>query len=132
VQITRNGGWEAYESRDGRLLYYANRPGAPEQGIWSVPVDGGAGQRIIESAMANFWGVADQGVFYLDFAGASNGLVPLMLFRFGNGKTSQVAAIDKVQPGSDPGLTISRDGRWVAWAQFDRFESNLMMIENFR
>jgi hypothetical protein len=132
VQITRNGGWEAYESPDGTLLYYANRPGGLEQGIWSVPVDGGVGQRIIEEAMANFWAVADQGIFYLDFAAASNEPVPLMLFRFGSGKSSRVAAIDKVQPGADPGLTVSRDGRWVAWAQFARFESNLMMIENFR
>jgi tricorn protease-like protein len=132
VQITRNGGWEAFESPDERLLYYANYQSLPEHGIWSVPVDGGSGKLIAEKAVPNFWGVADRGIYYLDFSAARNQSVPLMLFSVESQRAFQVAAIEKVEATSDPSFTISRDGRWVAWAQFDRFESNLMMIENFR
>jgi Tol biopolymer transport system component len=131
VQITRNGGWEAFESPDGKLMYYANNPAKPEHGIWSMPVNGGQAKCIAENGTANFWGVADHGIYYLDFSAAQNGAVPLMVFSFESGKTSRVAAIEKIQLGNDPGFTISRDGRWVAWAQFDRFESNLMMVDNF-
>ena len=66
------------------------------------------------------------------FSAARNRSVPLMLFSFESQRAFQVAAIEKVEATSDPSFTVSRDGRWVAWAQFDRFESNLMMIEDFR
>jgi hypothetical protein len=32
----------------------------------------------------------------------------------------------------NPDLGVTLDGRWVAWAQTDRTESNLMMIDDFR
>jgi hypothetical protein len=31
-----------------------------------------------------------------------------------------------------PGLTVSPDGRWVLYAQLDRSESDLMLVEGLR
>jgi hypothetical protein len=38
VQVTTNGGHEAFESRDGKYVYYSKGEGA---GIWRVPAKGG-------------------------------------------------------------------------------------------
>jgi hypothetical protein len=37
VEITKNNGYNAYESRDGTDLYYAKTEG----GVWKVPARGG-------------------------------------------------------------------------------------------
>jgi len=39
VQVTRNGGHEAFESPDGKHLYYVTDKRT--SGVWVVPVDGG-------------------------------------------------------------------------------------------
>jgi len=68
VQMTRGGGFAAYESYDGKMLYYAkNRWEYPE--VWGVPVDGGE-ERLISrllrpSTWAN-WTVTESGILYLN------------------------------------------------------------------
>jgi hypothetical protein len=47
-------------------------------------------------------------------------------------KITRVCAIDKPLNPSVPGFGASRDGRWIAWSQMDRQESDLMLLENFR
>ena len=39
VQITHHGGFAAFESTDGRFLYYAK--GLTVPGLWRVPTNGG-------------------------------------------------------------------------------------------
>ena len=34
--------------------------------------------------------------------------------------------------GGAPNLTVSRDGRWIAYAQVERDEHDLMLIDGFR
>ena len=43
VQVTRNGGFAAFESPDGRWLYYALGRGVP--GLYRMPVEGGGRAR---------------------------------------------------------------------------------------
>ncbi len=131
VQVTQDGALDAAESPDGKLLYYSKR--LPAGGIWSVPVTGGAGTCVIPKAPRNLWAVARPGIYFLDLAVAQNGSVPLMLFRFDTARTSQLATLQNARLApADPGLGVTLDGRWVAWAQMDRAESNLMMIDDFR
>ena len=131
VQVTQDGALDAAESPDGKLLYYSKRL-APF-GIWSVPVTGGAGTCVIPKAPPNLWSVAGPGIYFLDLAAAQNGSVPLMLFRFDTARISQLATLQNARLApADPDLTVTLDGRWAAWAQTDRTESNLMMIDDFR
>jgi hypothetical protein len=61
--VTRGGGYESFESPDGKLLYYAKHS---IPGLWSVPVEGGAGTRVIDSARHFWWAVADTGIYFVD------------------------------------------------------------------
>lgn len=130
VQITKGGASDAFEAPDGKLLYYSKY--WLEPGVWSVPVDGGEETSVIASAFPNLWGIADRGIYFLDLAAAQSGLVPLMLYRFDTRRISQVAALEKVQSTANPSFSVTRDGRWVVWARYDRNESNLMLIPDFR
>src|SRR5437879_10075636 len=52
VQVTRNGGREAYESRNGKFVYYS-KLGVP--GIWRVPVEGGEEIQVLDRGIQGHW-----------------------------------------------------------------------------
>jgi eukaryotic-like serine/threonine-protein kinase len=60
VQVTSQGGREAFESNDGQWLYYTNAP--PIQGIWRVPVAGGEERQVLDHGLQGFWVVLDSGI----------------------------------------------------------------------
>jgi len=64
IQLTAGGGYQALESPDGKLLFYAKERGRP--GIWSVPVGGGPEVPVLEAARHNAWAVAEGGIYYID------------------------------------------------------------------
>jgi DNA-binding winged helix-turn-helix (wHTH) protein len=68
IQLTRSGGFAAYESYDGKTLYYAKtRNEYPE--VWEMPVTGGPEKLISPllrpSTWAN-WTVTESGILYLN------------------------------------------------------------------
>lgn len=145
VQVTRNGGFEARESPDGTLLYFikegvadskardyekGSRPG----GLWQMPLVGGEEKLVLTAVAHSYWAVADKGIYFVDFTEAPSpaSSKPVRFFSFEGGKTSQVAVIQKEVLRNTPGLSVSRDGRWLSWAQVDHSGSDLMLAENFR
>jgi WD40-like Beta Propeller Repeat len=54
VQVTRQGGFAAFESPDGRFLYYAK--GLTVPGLWRIPTNGGEETEVIGSPEAGYWG----------------------------------------------------------------------------
>ena len=56
----------------------------------------------------------------------------LKLFRFDTRQTTQVAALEQPVRTEFVQLSLSPDGRWLAYPQLDRSESDLMLIDNFR
>jgi len=66
VQVTRQGGFSAYESMDGKTLYYAkSRYQNPE--IWEVPVSGGAESKVslLHPTTWASWTVTNKGILLL-------------------------------------------------------------------
>ena len=53
TQMTHDGGFAAFESVDGRTLYFSKFDGG---GLWSVPVNGGAEQHITDAPHRGDWG----------------------------------------------------------------------------
>ena len=129
VQLTHKGGFDADEAPDGKLLYYTR----PQGGLWNMPVEGGEGTLVLEQVRSGLWSVAKNGIYYLDVAARSpEGATPLMWLSSATHKLVQVGAVRKPIVALTPGLTVTSDGRRIAWAQIDRQESELMLIENFR
>jgi hypothetical protein len=54
VQVTHRGGFAAFDSLDGKVLYYAKGLGVP--GLWRMPTDGGEESELISSLEPGYWG----------------------------------------------------------------------------
>jgi Tol biopolymer transport system component len=130
IQLTAGGGYQALESPDGKLLFYAKERGRP--GIWSVPVGGGPEVPVLEAARHNAWAVAENGIYYIDYDHADASTVPVNRFDLATGKTVNVAKLPAPVARNVPALAVRRDGRWLAWvASVDR-GSGLMLVRDFR
>jgi Tol biopolymer transport system component len=65
-QITRHGGFAAFESYDAKTLYYSKFTGG---GIWGMPVGGDHEERVTDSLHRGYWGhfaVTDNGLYLVD------------------------------------------------------------------
>ncbi|HZS06006.1 MAG TPA: winged helix-turn-helix domain-containing protein [Blastocatellia bacterium] len=131
VQVTRHGGFEGFESTDGKYFYYTKGRAVP--GIWRAPVGGGEETPVLDhhrAGMWRYWAVTDKGIW---FATAETPAHPLIEFySFATGKVTQVATLDKPLLKTTPGLTVSPDGRWLLVAQMDQSGKDIMLVDNFR
>jgi hypothetical protein len=74
---------------------------------------------------------AGNGVFFADGQSAGMG-TPIWWFRFETGRPIQVSVIHEPLVVLTPSLSVTGDGRWIAWSQIDHQQSNLMLVDNFR
>jgi hypothetical protein len=98
-----------------------------------MPVEGGEGTLVLEQVRSGLWSLAENGIYYLDVAARSpEGATPIVWLSSATHKLVQVGAVRKPIVAFTPDLSVTSDGRRIAWAQVDREESELMLIENFR
>jgi hypothetical protein len=131
TQVTQGGGYESFESPDGKLLYYS-KDDAP--GLWSVPVDGGAGTRVLDSVRHFWWALADIGIYFVN---ADDGQHPgaqrqLSFFSFETRKVVPVGTLNREIPPDTPSLAASRDGRRLLVLGREQSGSDLILVDNFR
>ncbi len=125
VQVTKNGGLEAFESPDGKALYYFNYSNA--RGLWKVPAEGGEETPVLEKLKQGFleyWNPTDEGIYFYNFREGG-----IEFFSFATHKITQIA-----KPGKRgvEGLAVSPDGHWVLLAQEDQDTISVMMVDHFR
>ena len=131
VQVTRQGGFEAFESPDGTLLYYTK--GRGPGGIWQVPVAGGEERQLpelLDAGYWRYWAVLDDGIYFV--SRAASGRPALKFFSFATRRVTRLGVLERAPLHGPPGLTVSPDGRRILYAQTDQSISDLMLVENFR
>lgn len=132
VQITQHGGRAALESVDGRFLYIARSDTA---GIWRIPAHGGTATLVLAQIAPSDWGswtVAQDGIYFIDRHPSRPGI---SFFHFETGEiTAQApltsASVWNITRGI-PSLTISGDRQHAAYAQYDRRERDIVMLEAY-
>ncbi|HKE56500.1 MAG TPA: winged helix-turn-helix domain-containing protein [Pyrinomonadaceae bacterium] len=128
VQVTKQGGFQAYESADGKYLYYSKGPGP---GVWRLPTEGGQEVLMLNQSGAGCWGqwaLTDEGIYFIN--GKSDPGFQVNLFSFATQKISPVASLDKVNDFV-AGLAISPDHHQILYTQRDPINSDIMLVENF-
>jgi len=129
VPVTQHGGMEAFESQDGRHLYYAKPTGT--SGIWRVPVNGGVEVQVIDHGRQESWGVTDRGIALMDKLAR-----PQATIEYFDIETMRLTWTQRLPPGlrfdRNPSFAMSRDGRWMAWAQYDQWGSDIHMLQGSR
>ena len=131
VQVTKRGGFAAFESADGTFVYYGK--GLQVAGLWKVPVNGGEETAVLDFPNGRLWGywaLANTGIYFVNSEASTR--PALQFFSFGTTRTSHVVALDQKPVPGDAGMAISPDGRWLLYTQEDSRGSDIMLVENFR
>ncbi len=126
VQVTRDGGRVPRESLDGKHVYYV-KPQPDPSGLWRVPVDGGREAQILDSVSRNF-ALTPDGIYYLR-GPDRDGIHFIEHHEFASGASKRIASL---AGPPDVGFTVSPDGQSIVYAQYDHFDADLMLVENFR
>ena len=128
VQVTSQGGLLAFESPDGKYVYYT-KEFAP--GIWRVPVDGGDETAVLASIKSGIgdWTVVIDGIYFVN-QDAKDG-VAIEFFNFATKQVKQVAGLGKIDI-LYPGISVSPDRRQILYTQEDQSGGDIMLVENFR
>ena len=131
VQITKRGGFAAFESQDGKTLYYAK--GISLDGLWSVAVNGGEEAPVLDFPKASFWGywaLVKKGIYFVN---TETGPQPALQFlSFAEKRVVHVAALDRRPVPFLAGMAVSPDERWILYTQEDQRNSDIILVENFR
>jgi hypothetical protein len=130
-QVTKLGGFAAFESEDGRQLFYAK--GRSAEGIWRKRLPDGPEEDFVPDVKAGFWGywaVASKGLYFLDWPGAGR---PATIFlQPFTGKRSNAGTVDGPPAVADSGFTLSPNQRYLLFAQVDSAGSDLLVVEHYK
>ena len=129
VQVTKQGGYRAFESADGKFVYYTK---ASVAGLWSVPVNGGEETAVSdfpEATLWGYWALVNDGIYFVDVEISSR--AALRFFSFDTGRVSHVIDLEGKPIAYWPGLAISPDGGWLLYTQVDSRSGDIMLVENF-
>ncbi len=127
VRVTRNGGYSAHESTDGRTLYFSKKDGLESWSIWKMPVAGGEETQLLAGLPAWwFHDVTATGLYYLNSAMPGG---QLRFLRFSDGSDTLLFTLEK---RSGFGLAACPDDSCVLYTSFDVDTTELMYVEKFR
>jgi Tol biopolymer transport system component len=133
VQLTHGGGFNPIAAPDGRTVYFLRSE--KELGLWSVSTDGRAETRVIETNpeqeidITN-WAVTVRGIYFLE--GKRGETYTLEFFDFDTRRTTPLTTLGG--PNGTfviLGLTVAPDESSVLYAERDKFDLDLMLVEDF-
>ncbi|MBI4892503.1 MAG: PD40 domain-containing protein [Acidobacteria bacterium] len=127
AQITRNGGYTAFESTDGKKLYYTVSERGDEGLYAKVLPDGEEKQVVKENVAFRGFAVFDDGVFYLHWR--TRNIFEIRFYQFAGGNARTIA---DVAGNLHIGFAVSPDRKTFLFTKYTDVGSDLMLIENFR
>jgi Tol biopolymer transport system component len=126
AQVTKQGGFAAFESADGKFLFYVKAATGP---IWRMPVEGGEEARILDRKIAwSHWRVMEKGICFLDWDATPP---EIGFFDFVTHHSRRIATVDGAK-GIWGGFALSPDGQWILFTRVDQRDSDIMLVEGFR
>jgi hypothetical protein len=126
--VTRHGGREAFESPDGKFVYYSK--GFEVYGLWRVPVEGGAEVKVVDHVTQGYWAMFDQGIYFVNPQVRPHPAIEY--FNFASGRTTHIATVENALLWTGPSMATTSDGRWILYVQVDKVESDIMLVKNFK
>ena len=134
VQVTTSGGFEPQESPDSRFVYYLDRAPqygrlAPQANLVRIPANGGSQTFVLGDVRAFYWSVAERGIFVLTM---ERDFDAVDFYDVATGQRMRLGRLPWRASRLCGRISVSRDGRWLATNHVDRFDTNLMFVDNFR
>jgi dipeptidyl aminopeptidase/acylaminoacyl peptidase len=126
IQVTRAGGYTAFESTDGRSLYYTKYR---SPGLWELPLQGGKEERVLTADIGREFAVTEEGIYYIAVH-RPHAVGFVSLHSFTTGKETKIASIN-MDEAEDGGLTVSPGHRSMLFTALLRADINVMIVDNF-
>jgi dipeptidyl aminopeptidase/acylaminoacyl peptidase len=134
VQVTVNGGADAFESFDGRSIYYVNSvPPSDGDRLWKRDLQTGNEEQLEGLPALSSWGhwtLTRNGIYYSTFTKCNEPPV-IRFFDFERRVNTTIMSLNSF-PGQHPTLTVSPDRRHVLYTHRPPPESKLMLLESPR
>ncbi len=130
IQLTKNGGFDAFESYDGKDLYFVQKPNNTE--IFKLSFAGGEEQSVDKRLSGLSWGdweLTDKGIYFAKPDTGQKGHI--YFYSFSSRQINQIAATEKTIYPYSGAFAASPDGHSLLFTQVDRTESDIMLIQNF-
>jgi Tol biopolymer transport system component/predicted Ser/Thr protein kinase len=135
VQVTFAGGLEAFESLDGRSLYYTKE----KPGLWTMPLSGGSEAQLLSSVETYRWALTEKGIYFADpnrlpasnYVVTSSQACNVNFYDFKTRRTSTVLRLERGLVSESGALTVTSDGRKLLAVQLDNAGSDLMLVDSF-
>jgi Tol biopolymer transport system component len=141
VQLTSEGGFEPRTAPDGRSVYFVDRarPSAlMRAALKRVSTEGGPSSAVYDGIYPGAWDVTDGGIVFVtqrarEGARSQDRELLAVLDAATGGVTTLGELPFRVSPyGVRRFLIASRDGRWAIASYIDRWERDVMVLENVR
>ena len=97
--------------------------------LMRVPVAGGQEELVLTGIRPFLWSVTDTGIVFVT---REPNFDAIDVYRFGDRRVARMGRLGFPAPGGARSLTVSRDGRWALATKMVRFDSDLMLLDNFR
>jgi Tol biopolymer transport system component len=135
VRVTHGGGWEAFESVDGRVLFFVRQrilALRESSELWMVPLPNGREERVLEKVRRGLWSVTDRGVYWLETHTGSEDRSDLRVYNTVSRQQKTAGFVDKLLVPDTPAFSATSDGKSFLFAFIDRLASDLVLAENFQ
>lgn len=129
VRVTDNGGFVAFESMDGRSIYYTKTPAgcAP---LYVRSLKGGPEREVASSVCLRGFTVTKQGIYYVT-GNLDDRRYSIILL---DPRRLTSVSVGEIEGRLDlsQGLAVSPDGKTVLFAASAQAGADLMLVENYR
>ena len=108
-RVTRNGGFYAHESPDGRAVFFVRRD--DDSPLFSQPLSGGPERQVVDCVVSRSLAVGPDGMYYV---GCPPGVREAPLYRLETASgVSRLLGTMAIGGGFVPGMAVSPDGKRV-------------------
>jgi Tol biopolymer transport system component/serine/threonine protein kinase len=127
-RVTQTGGGAAFESVDGKALFFTRDMAGPSP-LLAVSLGGGPERTVIDCVRRWGFAIGTAGIYHLGCGPDGPALpVPVYLRDLSTGHDRLLGTMENWRPG----FTVSPDGKTILYTKVVGEGSDLMLIENFR
>lgn len=128
VRVTQHGGFAAFESPDGRFVYYTKRsePG----GVWRKPVMEDGEEELLAPLQENFWGqwaIGRRSLFYLQVS--AEGQRQIVRMDLATRQRKVLHDCKQLPVQFDSSMSVAMDESFLTWSQLDSSSADIFVLE---
>jgi hypothetical protein len=124
-QVTKNGGAIAFDSVDGKLLFYSKYT---EPGLWMLPLGGGSESQVLPSLYTyDSFAITKAGIYFARRTADSETSLDFMSF-----SPKSIQEVARIKSAILSSMAVSADGSSLLYEQADQTGSDLILVDNFK